>query len=178
MNRNVIKNLLIYVSAVLGITFFLYYIPDYFFLEQLTAFFSSWILNLVGVPLSYSSTSREAFVGPIRVVRECTGVQVISVMAGLILPIRESTWTRKIKVLLIVSVILLVMNFLRIALEIWLIYYGILPWSLAHYPLSLVLGIAGVYTLVLISDRVFPEFGDQIAYFYTSFAKTSTSPKS
>ncbi|MBL7118918.1 archaeosortase/exosortase family protein [Candidatus Bathyarchaeota archaeon] len=177
MIRNVTRDLLIYVSAALGITLFLYYIPDYFLLEQLTAIFSSMVLNLVGVSLSYSSTSHEAFVGSIQVIRECTGVQVISVMAGLILPIRGSSWRRKIRVLLIVSVILFIMNFLRIALEIWLIYRRILPWSLAHYPLSLILGIAGVYTLVLVSDRVFPEFGDQITYFYLNLTETSPSPE-
>jgi len=175
---NVLRDLLLYVFAALAITVFLYYVPDYFVLEQLTAFFSSIILNLVGVRMHYSTTSNEAFVGGIQVIRECTGVQVISVMAGLILPIRNSSWLRKIKVLLVVSVILFVMNFLRIALEIWLVYYGILPWSLAHYPLSLVLGIAGVYTLVLVSDNIFPEFGDQIAYFYAHLTQPSTGSES
>ena len=175
MNRNAIKDFLVYVSATMAITLFLYYVPNYFLLEQMTALSSSIILNLIGVSLPYSSTPLEAFVGPIQVVRECTGIQVISVMAGLIIPVRGSNWTRKIKVLLVVSVILFVMNSLRIALEIYLICYEILPWSLAHYPLSLVLGIAGVYTLVLVSDRVFPEFGDQIAYFYMTIFKTSGS---
>ena len=175
MTRNVTQDLLIYISAALGITLFLYYIPDYFFLEQATAFVSAMILNLVGVPLTYSSASHEAFVGPIQVIRECTGVQVVAVMSGLILPIHRTSWIRKLKVLLIASGILLVMNFLRIALEIWLVYYKILPWSLAHYPLSLILGVVGVYTLVLISDRVFPEFGDRITYFYLHFVGTSTN---
>jgi len=172
LSRNVTKSLSIYVSAVLGITLFLYYVPDYFFLEQLTAFFSSKLLGLAGVPLAYSSTSHKAFVGPIQVVRECTGIQVFSVMAGLILPTRGSSLTRKIRVLLIISLILFVMNLLRITLEIWLVYYGILPWALAHYPLSLALGISGVYSLILVSDRVFPEFGDQIAYFYSHLVKS------
>jgi exosortase/archaeosortase family protein len=87
-------------------------------------------------------------------------------MSGLILPIRRTSWLRKLRVLLIASGILLTMNLLRIALEIWLVHYRILPWSLAHYPLSLVLGVAGVYMLVIVSDRVFPEFGDQITYYY------------
>ena len=173
MTRNVTQDFLIYISAALGITLFLYYVPDYFFLEQWTAFSSARILNLAGVSLGYTSTSHEAFVGPIQVIRECTGIQVIAVMSGLILPIRRTSWVRKVRVLLIASAILLLMNLLRIALEIWLVYYHILPWSLAHYPLSLVLGIVGVYSLVLISDRVLPEFGDQITCFYLHFAKTS-----
>jgi exosortase/archaeosortase family protein len=166
LDRNVIEDLLVYLIAALGITVFVYYVPSYFLLEQLSAIFSSRLLNLVGIPLAYSSSSGRAFVGPIQVVRECTGVQVIAVMAGLVLPIRRSSWVRKLKVLSIVSVILFVMNFLRIVLELWLVYRGILPWSLAHYPLSLLLGIAGVYTLVLVSDLMFPELGDQLTYFY------------
>lgn len=85
---------------------------------------------------------------------------------------------RKIKVLLIVSVILFVMNFLRIVLELWLVYREILPWSLAHYPLSLILGIAGVYTLVLVSDLLFPELGDQLAHFYMHFAPDKVKSES
>ena len=169
-----IQDFLIYVSFALGITLFLYYVPDYFFLEQLTAISSAKILNMVGVSLSYSSISHEAFVGSIQVIRECTGIQVIAVMSGLILPIRCTSWVRKVRVLLITSTILLVMNFLRIALEIWLVYYHILPWSLAHYPLSLVLGVVGVYMLVLISDQVFPEFGDQITGFYQHLTRTTS----
>ena len=164
------KDLFVYLLAALGITVFVYYVPSYFLLEQLSAILSSMLLNMIGVPLAYSSSYGKAFVGPIQVVRECTGIQVIAVMAGLVLPIRRSNWIRKVKVLLIVSVILFVMNFLRIVLELWLVYREILPWSLAHYHLSLVLGIAGVYTLVLVSDLFFPELGDQLAYFYMHLA--------
>jgi exosortase/archaeosortase family protein len=174
----VIKDLFVYLFAALGITVFVYYVPSYFLLEQLSAILSSMILNMIGVPLTYSSSSGRAFVGPIQVVRECTGIQVIAVMAGLVLPIRRSTWIRKVKVLLIVSVILFVMNFLRIVLELWLVYREILPWSLAHYPLSLILGIAGVYTLVLVSDLLFPELGDQLAYFYIQLALAKVSSES
>jgi hypothetical protein len=39
---------------------------------------------------------------------------------------------------------------------------GILPWSLAHYPLSLVLGVLGVFLLVLVNNRLIPEFGEYI----------------
>lgn len=172
------KDLFLYLLAALGITVFVYYVPSYFLLEQLSAILSSMILNMIGVPLAYSSSSSKAFVGPIQVVRECTGIQVIAVMAGLVLPIQRSNWIRKVKVLLIVSVILFVMNFLRIVLELWLVYREILPWSLAHYPLSLVLGVAGMYTLVLISDLLFPELGDQLAYFYIHLAPAEVRSKS
>jgi hypothetical protein len=47
---------------------------------------------------------------------------------------------------------------LRIVLEFSLLYFNILPWSLAHYPLSLLLGVIGVLVLVFVTDRLLPEF--------------------
>ncbi len=48
----------------------------------------------------------------------------------------------------------------RIALEIWLLYRGILPWKMAHGPVGVVLGIVSVMFLVLLADRFLPEIGD------------------
>lgn len=57
---------------------------------------------------------------------------------------------------------LYVANLFRVVLEYWLVYNGILPWSLAHYPLSLVLGVVGMFFLVTLADKLMPEFGDII----------------
>ena len=53
-------------------------------------------------------------------------------------------------------------NLFRVVLEFYLVDAKILPWSLAHYPLSLVLGILGVFFLVLINNKIIPEFGEYV----------------
>jgi exosortase/archaeosortase len=53
-------------------------------------------------------------------------------------------------------------NLFRVVIEYYLVDAKILPWSLAHYPLSLVLGIIGVFFLVLVNNKIIPEFGEYI----------------
>jgi hypothetical protein len=60
----------------------------------------------------------------------------------------------------IVAVSVYFTNLGRIALEIWLLYNGILPWSLAHYPTGLILGVFAVAFLILVADHLIPEIGD------------------
>jgi exosortase/archaeosortase family protein len=93
-----------------------------------------------------------------QIVRDCTGIQVIAVFAGLILPLPRGTWSRKALSLLVVSVLLFVANVLRVVYEIWLVYWGILPWELAHYPMSFVLGVVGVFVLCLVAIWLLPGF--------------------
>jgi len=69
---------------------------------------------------------------------------------------------KKFLTLVIVATFLYVANVLRIALEFCLVYLNVLPWVLAHYPLSLLLGIIGVFILVFVTDKLLPEFGDFI----------------
>jgi exosortase/archaeosortase family protein len=104
--------------------------------------------------------SENVYLAQIKIVKDCTGVQVIAVFFGLILPIPGAPLRKKLLALLSVSSLLYVANVLRIALEFSLLYLNILPWSIAHYPLSLLLGVFGVLALVLVSDRLLPEFGD------------------
>ncbi len=51
-------------------------------------------------------------------------------------------------------------NLGRIALEIWMLYSGLLPWSLAHYPTGLILGVFSVAFLIIAADHFIPEIGD------------------
>ena len=67
---------------------------------------------------------------------------------------------RRFSLLRAVSVLLYGANLLRIGLEFSLVYLNMLPWSFAHYPLSLLLGIAGVFILVFVANRLMPEFGN------------------
>jgi exosortase/archaeosortase family protein len=92
------------------------------------------------------------------IVRECTGIQVIAVFMGLILPLPRGTWTRKIIAVIVVTVILFIANVLRVVLEIWLVFMGILPWELAHYPMSFILGVVGVFVLCIVAIVLVPGF--------------------
>ncbi|MFH0748701.1 MAG: hypothetical protein V1915_02115, partial [Candidatus Bathyarchaeota archaeon] len=100
------------------------------------------------------------YLADIKVVKDCTGVQVIAVFFGMLLPTPNAPMKKKLLTLMIVSICLYVANVLRIALEFSLVYLNILPWFLAHYPLSLLLGITGVVILVFVTDRLLPEFGN------------------
>ena len=59
-----------------------------------------------------------------------------------------------------VAILVYFANIGRIALEVLLLYRGILPWSLAHYPTGLILGVFSVAFLVVILDFFIPEIGD------------------
>jgi exosortase/archaeosortase family protein len=115
--------------------------------------------------------SENVFLANIKIVKDCTGVQVIAVCFGMLIPIPNAPLKKKLLTLVIVSTFLYVSNVLRIALEFSLVYLKILPWSLAHYPLSLLLGIIGVFMLVFVSYHLLPEFGD----FLFSFARPRTA---
>ncbi len=55
---------------------------------------------------------------------------------------------------------LYVANVIRVVLELWLLYAGILPWSLAHEPFGAVLSVISVALLLLIANHYIPEIGD------------------
>ncbi len=138
----------------------MYYLPNYFFLERATAEHAAYLLNILGAHVQTYIVGQNAFLENIRVVKDCTGVQVVAVFLGLLLPVPSAPWRMKAITLATAAASVYVAKVLRIALEFWLVYNGILPWSLAHYPMSLLLGIVGVAVLVLATDRLLPEFGD------------------
>ncbi|MFX1541171.1 MAG: exosortase/archaeosortase family protein, partial [Promethearchaeota archaeon] len=92
------------------------------------------------------------------------------VFAGLILPLPRGTWPRKILAVIVVTIMLFVANFVRVVYEIWLVYWGILPWELAHYPMSFVLGVVGVFILCIVAIVLVPgfieTFEDMIYYLF------------
>jgi exosortase/archaeosortase family protein len=104
--------------------------------------------------------SESVFLADIRIVKDCTGVQVLAVFFGLLVPVPNAPLKKKLLALAIVSAFLYGANILRIALEFSLLYFNLLPWVLAHYPLSLMLGVTGVFMLVFVTDHLLPEFGD------------------
>ena len=154
------REIIPYAAAAVIIILAMYYLPNYFFLEKATADHTALLLNSFGMSVETRVISENVYLAQIKIVKDCTGVQVIAVFFGLILPIPGAPLRKKLLALLSVSSLLYVANVLRIALEFSLLYLNILPWSIAHYPLSLLLGVFGVLALVLVSDRLLPEFGD------------------
>ncbi len=159
-----------YLVAVAMIVLTVYYLPNYLFLEMATANHAASLLGIAGIHVQAINIGDGAYLGNVRIVKECTGIQVIAVFLGLLIPLPNASWKRKLLALSIVSVILYAANAVRIALEFSLVYLGVLPWSLAHYPMSLLLGIIGVLVLVVITDRLLPEFGD---FLLNAFRKCS-----
>lgn len=90
----------------------------------------------------------------------CTGGQVIAVFLGMLAAMPKVAIKKRIFALTVVSVSVYFANIARIGFEIWLLYSGILPWDLAHYPTGLILGVFSVAFLVLAADYFIPEIGD------------------
>lgn len=153
-------DLALYAVSALAIAIFLYYIPDYYFLEELTARASAWAMGLIGMPSEFKVVGRGAFVNEVQIVRDCTGAQVIAAFSGILIPLPRVAWWKKALSVTLVSLAVFAANVFRIILELWLLYNGILPWELAHGPLGLLLGIVSVAFLVLLADRLMPEVGD------------------
>jgi exosortase/archaeosortase family protein len=156
------KSFLIYISLAVTIILIVYYLPDYYFLESTIASHSSTILSFLGLQAPVRFVDGLAFVGNYAVVRDCTGIQVMAVFLGLLLPLPRVSWIKKGFSLSLLGGLLYGSNLFRVVLEYYLVDAKILPWSLAHYPLSLVLGILGVFFLVLINNKIIPEFGEYV----------------
>ncbi len=138
----------------------LYYLPNYNFLERLTAYHSALLLRLLGMEGTYGVVNGLPYVNEFQIVTECTGIQVVAVFAGILLPLPLIGWRRKLLVIGLVALSVYAANLVRIALEIWFLYRGILPWEMAHGPVGVLLGIVSVMFLVLLADRFIPQIGD------------------
>ncbi len=155
-----LRGILIYVTIAVALSAGLYYLPNYFILERLTAENSAALLSLLGVSAESWVREGRAFVNEFEIERMCTGIQVTAVFLGLLIPLPHVAWRRKLVAIVSVGIFVYVANILRIALEIILLYEGILPWSLAHYPTGLILGVFSVALLVIVLDLFIPEIGD------------------
>ena len=161
MNRPIgPRAIVFYIFAVVALSASFYYLPNYFILEKITANHSSALLNWLGIPAASRVIEGRAFVNEFEIERMCTGIQVTAIFAGILLPFPKIAWRRKVIAIASVAVLIYFANIGRIALEVWLLYAGILPWYLAHYPTGLILGIFSVAFLVIMLDHFIPEIGD------------------
>ncbi|MFW9831850.1 MAG: hypothetical protein ACFFD8_08745 [Candidatus Thorarchaeota archaeon] len=184
MERPTPRALVLYLCIAIIVTFLVYFLPEPFFLAIPTAYASSVLLTWIGVPsiILIDWINQAVFVAVIsfqqfHIVRECTGIQVIAVFIGLILPLPRGTWFRKFLAIGVVIIMLFVANVLRVVYEIWLVFWGILPWELAHYPMSFVLGVVGVFILCIVAIILVPgfieTFEDMIYYLFPPKQKES-----
>jgi exosortase/archaeosortase family protein len=183
MERPTPRALVLYLIIAITITLLVYFLPQPFILAIPTAVVSSTILtwiNILSVTL-VDWMNGVVFVYVIgfqqfQIVRECTGIQVIAVFMGLILPLPRGTWSRKILAISIVTILLFFANVARVVFEITLVYMGILPWEIAHYPMSFVLGVVGVFILCIVAILLVPgfieTFEDMIYYIFPQKPKT------
>jgi exosortase/archaeosortase family protein len=153
----------------------LYYIPNYWFLENLTAQHSALVMNMIGMKATVWYQGSEVFVNQFDVQRMCTGVQVVAVFLGIIVALPKTALKTKVLAFGIIASSVYLANIGRIVLEIWLLYSGTLPWSLAHYPTGLVLGVFAVAFLVVIADHFMPAIGDMALSALDGFRKPTTS---
>jgi exosortase/archaeosortase family protein len=161
MNRPIrVRSIVQYVAIAAVLSSALYYLPDYFVLERMTADHSAVLLNWIGIPAVSWVRDGRAFVNEFEIERMCTGVQVTAVFAGILVPFPKISWKRKTLAIGTVAILVYFANIGRIALEVLLLYKGILPWYLAHYPTGLILGVFSVAFLVLVLDLFIPEIGD------------------
>ena len=152
-----------------------YYIPNYWFLENWTAQQSAIVMNLVGMKASVWYQGTNVYVNQFEVERMCTGVQVIAVFLGIVVALPRTALKKKILAFGIITVSVYLANIGRIVLEIWLLYSGLLPWSLAHYPTGLILGVFAVAFLVVMADHFMPAIGDMAVTALDGFRKPATS---
>lgn len=146
--------------AAVSIAWVIYDVPNYFWFEKMTADWAAGLLNLMGVTANSWASAGKAFLNEFEVTQECTGIQVIAVFAGILLPLPKVGWVKKALAMVIVALSVFGANLVRIALQVWLLYVGIFPWSWIHYPGGLILGVISVTFLVIVADRFIPEIGD------------------
>lgn len=155
-----LRDIAVYVFIMAVLSASLYYLPNYFILEKITADHSAILLNWIRIPAASRAVDGRAYVNEFEIERMCTGIQVTAIFAGILIPFPRIAWRRKATAIASVAVLIYFANIGRIALEVWLLYNGILPWYLAHYPTGLILGVFSVAFLVIVLDHFIPEIGD------------------
>lgn len=182
------RDLILYLIIAIIVTVLVYFLPEPFILAIPTAYCSAAILSAISVPStivinwSYGAVFVSGIGFQYQIIRDCTGIQVIAVFAGLILPLPRGTWRRKALSMAVVSILLFIANVLRVVYEIWLVYWGIMTYEMAHYPMSFVLGVIGVFVLCLVAIWLMPgfieTFEDFIDYLFPPKPKADSSDNS
>ncbi len=137
-----------------------YYLPNYYLYEKLIAENSAALMQFIGIKPTVWTQGNQVFLNQFEIQRMCTGVQVMAVFLGILAAVPKVPLKNRIIAFTVVVVCVHLANIGRIAFEIWLVYNGILPWSLVHYPTGLILGIFSVAFLIVAADYFIPQIGD------------------
>lgn len=148
-----------------------YYLPNYYLYEKLIAENSAALMQLIGIKPTIWTHGSQVFLNQFEIQRMCTGVQVMAVFLGVVAAVPKVPLRNRILAFSVVVVSIHLANIARIAFEIWLVYNGILPWSLVHYPTGLILGVFSVAFLIVAADYFVPQIGD-MAFSLVDGAKT------
>jgi exosortase/archaeosortase family protein len=149
-----------------------YYVPNYFLLEKVIAENSAVVMGFIGIKATVWYLGNRVFLNQFEIQRMCTGVQVVAVFLGIIVAIPKVALKKRALALATVAVTIYFANLGRIAFEIWMLYNGILPWSLAHYPTGLILGVFAVAFLIVVADHFIPQIGDLAFSAFNGFHKS------
>jgi exosortase/archaeosortase family protein len=159
-----IRYVFLYTIEFLILSTFMYYYPEYSILESMTAEHAAGVLNAMGILANSIIVKNGAYVNNVQIVRECTGIQVIAVFVGLLLPLPKISWSVKLKAITVLGFAVYIANVIRVAFELWLLYAGILPWSISHGPVGTILGVITVFIFFLVVDRFIPQIGVFLAH--------------
>ncbi len=170
------RYIVFYLVAFAAILWGFYIIPSGW-IEALTAQTAAGALAAFGHVVSWSQIdgyTTLTLLGQhsvtVSIVRECTALNVLGVMVGLILPLRAS-WFKRAAGVALSSLLLFTLNIPRIALTVYLTAFDTWPFTLIanrsldtyHYPISFAFGVIGVAVTVLaVSSWTTPELADTI----------------
>jgi exosortase/archaeosortase family protein len=170
------KYLVLYVTVFIVILLISNVLPSEV-VEAITAQTATWALTLFGHSATWEQSNGYTIltlVGEktvtVSIIRECTALNVLGVMAGLILPLRAS-WLRRVISIGFAGLLLFALNIPRIAFTLYLTAYDTWPFTLIvergletyHYPISFAFGVIGVAVTVLAVSRwVTPELSETL----------------
>lgn len=174
-----IKSLIIFAIGTPLISILIYFSHDWVWLHEIvikqTVFFMN-LLTEMGAEAVYNPYGSYYwyFVIPgkpnIGFETFCTGIQAIAIFAGIIISIPHSKdpitskniWWRKLKALIISSIIFYVVNIIRMVIQLYLYYIGY-AWDDIHYSISAASSFIAAIIILLLHKWI-PEFIISIIY--------------
>lgn len=170
------RYIILYVIALTAIVWIFDTLPSEG-VEALTAQTTTWALALLGHATTWEQSSGYTTltlagqrIVTVSIIRECTALNVLAVMTGLILPLRTS-WIRRVAGVALSGLLLFALNIPRIALTVYLTAYDTWPFTLIaersletyHYPISFAFGVIGVaVTILAVSRWTTPELSETL----------------
>jgi len=170
------RYIIFYFTAFTIILWVFYTIPSGW-IEGLTAQTAVGVLSIFGHTTYWEQTAGYTTLTllgqhplTVSIIRECTALNVLGVMAGLILPLIAS-WKKRAVGIALSGFLLFTLNIPRIVLTIYLTAYDTLPFTLIadrnletyHYPISFIFGVIGVaLTVFAVSHWTTPELADTL----------------